>query len=213
MTIHQVRTGPAEYRVIRAADGPGRIALYDRHHILDMFVDRDGLSRLTSLWSLATRSAHSLVHLPLRDRPGPVDFPDEYPAVALDLLLVHHSLQFRPADWKPLRARLGPGRPHTTRTPDPDFPAEYPTARRHGHDHLRFDRTARTLVITGSPTAFRHEGTGLRTLLTEAPAAHHTWPATHQCTDLDAGPPPKYPTPHSPVPGRIHVQYCPDWLL
>ncbi|WP_404870326.1 hypothetical protein ACI1MP_33630 [Kitasatospora griseola] len=220
VTVQHIRTGPTEYRVIRAADGPGRIALYDRHYCLDMFADRDGLARLTAVWSLATRSAHSLVHLPLRAQPAPAGYQDalsnEITPVALDLLLVHHSLQFRPADWKSLRARLGPGRPHTTATPDPDFPAEYPEARRHGrgvHDHLRFDRAARTLVVTGSPAAFRFEGVGLHTLLTEAPADHHTWPAVHHCTELDAGPWRKYPTPRSPVAGRLHVQYCPDWTL
>ncbi|MFD8599516.1 hypothetical protein ACFV1L_31385 [Kitasatospora sp. NPDC059646] len=216
MTVHHVRTGPTEYRVIRAADGPGRLVLLDRHHLLDMYADLDGLTRLAALWSLAARSARSLVHLPLRGRPAPAGYhdglPNEIPPVALDVLLVHHSLQFRPADWKALRNRLGPGRPHTTATPDQDFPAEYGSVRRRPHDHLRFDRAARTLVVTGSPAAFRFEGTGLRRLLTDAPAAHRTWPATHQCTELDAGPWLTYPV-HTPVPRRIHLQYCPDWQL
>ncbi|MGW4379414.1 hypothetical protein [Kitasatospora sp. NPDC004531] len=76
VTVQHVRTGPHTYRVVRAAEGPGRIGLYDHHRVLDLYADRDGLTRLTALWSLAARSAHSLVYLPLRGTAAPAGHPE-----------------------------------------------------------------------------------------------------------------------------------------
>ncbi|MEV4559268.1 hypothetical protein AB0K51_20080 [Kitasatospora sp. NPDC049285] len=210
MTLHQPRLGATAYRVLRSATAPGRLTLHDDHHWLSLYADREGTARLVALWSLAARSPHSLIHLPLRTAPAPD---------TLDLVLAHHSLQFRPADWKALRARLGPGRPHTTGTPDHDFRTG-PNAheRRHHHDfrdHLAFDLAAHTLFVTGSATAFRDTGSALATLLADAPAEHHRHHrtpshGTHACTELTTGP---RCFPHPPqrnAPGVLHVQYVPD---
>lgn len=220
ITVHRVRAGADEYRVVRAAQRPGWLALRDEYHWVTLYADRAGLSRLLALWALAARSPRSLVHLPLRAAPFPSGAPSA-PAfdgapVLLDLVLAHHSLQFRPSAWKGLRSRLGPGRPGTTGTPAADFPASSPTAgRRHHrdhHDHLRFDRAARTLFVTGSAPAFRDHGRQLLDLLAEAPARHHRGQSSaligHECAEL--APEPRRFTTARPTVGTLHVQYCPD---
>ncbi|GLW74938.1 hypothetical protein Kpho02_72350 [Kitasatospora phosalacinea] len=137
VTVHRVRAGRSEYRVVRAAPGPGRLALRDEYHWLTLYADRAGLSRLLAMWSLAARSPRTLLHLPLRGQPMPAG-PSTTPMyesghLALDLVLAHHSLQFRPAAWKDVRSRLGTGRPRTTGTPADDFLAEPRSAGRLHH--------------------------------------------------------------------------------
>ncbi|MFI5801526.1 hypothetical protein [Streptomyces sp. NPDC051561] len=108
--------------MIRPAPAPARLVLRDAPHWLSMYADREGAERLVALWALAARSAHSLIHLPLRANPAPErlggggiagDPAVGAGSVPLDLVLVHHSPQFPTSSWKQVGARLGPGRPHT----------------------------------------------------------------------------------------------------
>ncbi|MGW0944073.1 hypothetical protein ACWD4O_16200 [Streptomyces sp. NPDC002623] len=218
--IHHVRLGGDEFRVIRADPAAGRLALRDDRHWLSMYADRDGAAQLVALWALAARSARSLVHLPIRADPVPEGVVGDGEPVALDVVLVHHSLQFPTASWKQIRARLGAGRPHTVTTPDQDFPDE--TAidhdRRHHRefrDHLDFDIAAHTLFVVGSSTAFREHGTALRALVDEAPSYAHRHPgagAGHFCVELGAGPWP-HATARRHVPARLHIQYSDTWRI
>ena len=216
--IHHVRLGGDEFRVIRAAPTPARLALRDDRHWLSMYADRDGAAQLVALWALAARSAHSLVHLPIRANPVPEGVVSDGEAVSLDLVLLHHSLQFPTGSWKQVRARLGPGTPHTATTPERDFPDE--TAidheRRHHRtyrDHLDFDIAAHTLFVVGSSTAFREHGTALRGLVDEAPSYPHRHPgAGHFCVELGPGPWPHLQT-RRHVPGRLHIQYSSTWRV
>ncbi|QKW18200.1 hypothetical protein HUT16_03205 [Kitasatospora sp. NA04385] len=227
ITVHRVRTGTREYRVVRSAPGPGRLALRDEYYWLTLYADRAGLTRLLALWSLAARSPHTLLHLPLRGQPMPAGLPTtpmhENGPAGLDLVLAHHSLQFRPGAWKEVRARLGPGHPQTTGTPDGDFPAGGRFAERFHHadfrDHLHFASAAGTLFVTASAPAFRDSGAALHALRAEAPAVHHRHhrhhPGAaarhHECVELSTAPT-RCPTGHAPrLPGVLHVQYCPAW--
>ncbi|WP_327315653.1 hypothetical protein [Streptomyces sp. NBC_01235] len=216
--IHHVRLGGDEFRVIRADPAPGRLALRDDRHWLSMYADREGAAQLVALWALAARSARSLVHLPIRANPVPEGVVGDGEPVSLDLVLVHHSLQFPAASWKQVRARLGAGKPHTATTPDQDFPDE--TAidyeRRHHReyrDHLEFDIAAHTLFVVGSSTAFREHGTALRGLVDEAPSYPHRHPgAGHFCVELGTGPWPHAQT-RRHVPARLHIQYSSTWRM
>ncbi|MFF3392092.1 hypothetical protein ACFYW1_14345 [Streptomyces sp. NPDC002669] len=216
MRIHRVRTGSSEVRVVRLSPAPARPVLRDDHHWLSMYADREGATRLTAMWSLAARSARSLVYLPIRANPAPRDAIGDGVPVSLGLVLAHHSLQFPIASWKRVRARLGTGRAHTTATPDQDFPdgAAIDHQRwyhRTYRDHLGFDIAAHTLFVVGSPTAFREHGAALRDLTDQAPAHTHRHPGSgHYCVELGSGPWTTART-RGNVPARLHLQYCDTW--
>jgi hypothetical protein len=216
--VHKVRLGGDEVRVIRPAPAPARLALRDDRHWLSMYADRSGAEQLVALWALATRSSRSLVHLPIRANPVPEGVASDGEPVALDLVLVHHSLRFPTGSWKQVRARLGTGKPHTTATPDDDFPDESAIdyERRHHRtyrDHLDFTIAAHTLFVIGSPTAFREYGTALRGLIDEAPSYPHRYPnAAHFCVELSAGSWSR-PRTRRNVPARLHIQYSGTWRV
>ncbi|MFJ8110331.1 hypothetical protein [Streptomyces sp. NPDC096132] len=216
--VHKVRQGGTEFRVIRPAPAPVRLALRDDGHWLSMYADREGAAQLVALWALAARSARSLVHLPLRVNPVPDGVAGDGAPVSLDLVLVHHSLQFPTASWKRVRARLGAGELRTATTPDRDFPDEAAidhARRRHREyrDHLAFDIAAHTLFVVGSSTAFREHGTALRGLVDEAPSHAYRHPgAGHFCVELGHGPWPHTRT-RRHVPARLHIQYSDTWRL
>ncbi|MFE7766301.1 hypothetical protein [Streptomyces sp. NPDC057438] len=220
--VHRARLGGDEVRVIRAAPSPARLVLREDRHRLSMYADRAGAEQLVALWSLAARSARSLVHLPIRANPAP-DGVDgggggEGEPVSLDLVLLHHSLRFPTASWKQVRARLDAGRPQTTGTPDGDFPDRDAVRYERWHhrsyrDHLAFDIAAHTLFVVGSPTAFRERGALLRDLVDEAPSFPYTHPnARHFCVELGAG---SWSRPRNRrgVPASLHIQYAADWRL
>ncbi|WP_371579155.1 hypothetical protein [Streptomyces sp. NBC_01314] len=217
MRVHKVRLGGDEFRVIRPAPSPARLALRDDHHWLSMYADRAGAEQLLALWALAARSARSLIHMPIRACPAPVVVGSGEP-VSLDLVLVHHGLRFPTASWKRVRSRLDVGKPHTTSTPDQDFPDEAAIdyQRRHYRsyrDHLAFDIAAHTLFVVGSPTAFRESGTALRGLVDEAPSFPYQYPhAGHFCVELGAG---SWSRPRNRrhVPALLHIQYSADWRV
>ncbi|MFG2906438.1 hypothetical protein ACGF13_15400 [Kitasatospora sp. NPDC048286] len=187
--IHQVRLGRDEYRVVTPLrQTPGAfLSASPGSWFMDMHLDRQGAEDLATAWALAARSRRSLIHLPLRANTGPAGLYDVPPEDRLDLLLVHHSLGFPPSRWKKVRARLGGGGiPHTVDLPATDFDGEdADRSFAHRRDELRFAGAARTLVVTGSPTAFRRTGARLHELSREAPGRRFGWrPDAHQCVTL-----------------------------
>ncbi|WP_406454224.1 hypothetical protein OG782_24125 [Streptomyces sp. NBC_00876] len=216
--VHKARLGRDEVRVVRPDPVAGRLALRDDGRWLSLYADREGAAQLVVLWSLAARSARSLVHLPIRANAAPDGVVSDGVPVPLDLVLLHHSLQFPPSSWKGIRARLGAGTPHVAATPDDDFPDESAIDHERRHhpeyrDHLGFDIAAHTLFVVGSPTAFREHGATLRGLVDEAPSYLHRHPhAGHFCAELSAGPWLR-PRTRGNVPAHLHIQYCDDWQV
>ncbi|MFE0650453.1 hypothetical protein ACFVZH_17890 [Streptomyces sp. NPDC059534] len=216
MDVHRVRVDGGEVRVVRAAPAPGRLVLRDTGHWLSMYADPEGAERLAALWELAARSSRSLVHVPMRAEAAPEGVDGEGVSVALDLVLVHHSLQFLTASWKRVRAGLGAGRPQVASTPDTYLPDEDTVdhGRRYHRtyrDHLGFDIAAHTLFVVGSATAFRDHGTVLRRLVDEAPSHRRRHPsAGHYCVEFTSGPWSR-PRTRRHVPGSLHIQYCETW--
>ncbi|MGA8116916.1 MAG: hypothetical protein WCA46_25050 [Actinocatenispora sp.] len=199
--------------MIRPAPAAARLVLHDDNYGLAMYVDRDGAAQLVALWALAARSRHSLVHLPIRAHAAP-DGAGFDLSVPLDLVLVHHSLQFPTSSWKQLRSRLGAGEIHTAATPADELRGDVDHRRqldREYRDHLGFDIAAHTLFVVGSPTAFRRNGAALRGLVDEAPSYRRRYPnAQHYCVELSAGPWSRRRT-RRHVPDVLHVQYCDTW--
>ncbi|GHF85757.1 hypothetical protein GCM10018790_74060 [Kitasatospora xanthocidica] len=209
--LHRVHLGRDEYRVITPAWQTDGTCLYASPDgwFMELQVDPQGAGDLATVCALAARSRHSLVHLPLRAGTGPSDPPEDR-LDRLDLLLVHHSLGFPASRWKEVRARLGAGTPHTVDLPGTDLPAVEAVDHERRHfagwrDELRFAGAAHTLVVTGSPTAFRWAGSQLHELAREAsggrPDAHHCLTLTHG--GWGSGRPAKG------VPGSLHVTCAP----
>ncbi|GAA2783878.1 hypothetical protein RMN57_27585 [Kitasatospora sp. CM 4170] len=217
-TIHRVRLGRDEYRVVTAAPRDGRAVLYDGDWSLQLYADRPAAEDLAAAWALAARSPRSLVHLPLRDNTGPAGQQLHHDETRLDLVLLHHTLGFPPSRWKDVRARLRRGGvPHTADIPESDFPAEAEIDFDRHHfadwrDGLHFAGAARTLFLTGSAEAFRWTGSLVRSLGTEAPA----WAAgaagrSHFCVTLTHGPGGLFGRPPKGAPGQLHVEYAHGW--
>ncbi|WP_067964653.1 hypothetical protein [Nocardiopsis trehalosi] len=166
LTVHRARLAGRDHRVLRPAAPLRRLSLRPAGGwYLLRCTDAAELMRVAALWQMAARSRHSLVHLPLRSAPEPPPEPAGAPPPLppLDLLLCHHSLGFPASRWKRLRARLGPGRPHTADT-GTRMPEEY---RRHpqgwvpppgDRDPLDLSVHADTLVVAGSALAFHRGG-------------------------------------------------------
>lgn len=153
LSIHRARLGPEEFKVIRPARPPMRAVLSDGNWYLHAQVDQQAAQLVAGLWSLAATSPRSLVHVPLRRADPDTGKP------GLDLVLLHHSLQFAPSRWKELRARLGPGRPQTADLPGPlsvDRLSDRRPWRHQREDRDRFHQHvhAGTLFMTGSAKLF-----------------------------------------------------------
>ncbi|ROO87089.1 hypothetical protein EDD29_4679 [Actinocorallia herbida] len=211
ITVHRARLGATEFKVIRPARPPSHAVLIDRDRYLDVHLDRDAALRLGGLWALAATSPRALIHLPMRgNRPPSRPLPEDA-AHRLDLVLVHHSLQFAPARWKEVRGRLGPGRPRTVTLPgsalESDAVVDH-AARHHRenrdlfHQHLH----AETLFMTGSAKVFRETARHFLDVAHEGPGhvpVHPDHP--HFCTALH---------PNDGVLGdarEIHIRYREDW--
>ncbi|MET8544563.1 hypothetical protein ABZW03_28560 [Kitasatospora sp. NPDC004799] len=210
--IHRVRLGRDEYRVVTLARPTAGASLHvlPGGWFMDLHLDRRGAEDLATAWALAARSRRSLIHLPLRANPGPAGLPDVPPEDRLDLLLVHHSLGFPPSRWKQVRARLGAGTLHTVDLPVTDFPPEDAIDYERHHfagwrDDLRFAGAAHTLVVTGSPTAFRWSGSHLHAVSREAPGRR---PDAHHCTELTHEGWASGRTAKG-VPATLHIVYAP----
>ncbi|MGW3183608.1 hypothetical protein ACWDD9_30465 [Kitasatospora sp. NPDC001119] len=216
--IHRVRLGRDEYRVVTPARQTAGALLYagPGSTYMHLHLDRQGAEDLATAWALAARSRRSLVHLPLRANAGPAGLGDVPSEDRLDLLLVHHSLGFPASRWKEVRARLGAGTPHTVDLPVTDFPSDEEIDYERHHfagwrDRLRFSGAAHTLVVTGSPTAFRWSGSQLHEFTREAPGWRFGWrPDEHYCIELDhegwgSGRAAKG------VPASLHIVYAHRW--
>lgn len=213
MRIHRVRLGADEYRVLRP-DRPARGGYLHDRWSADMYVDREASQQLVAAWGLAARSPRSLVYVPMRGNPVPPGLPEDpaHPAAApLDLVLVHHRLQFPPSRWKAVRARLGAGQPHTAKLPETDFDDEaaqlHPL---HGtdafRDHLLFDRAADTLFVIGSTAAFRATTAAVHELIAEETAFLRDDEGHHFCVELSSGPWHRRRT-RGQVSAGLHIQY------
>ncbi|MET9375502.1 hypothetical protein ABZX98_15290 [Streptomyces sp. NPDC002992] len=137
ITTHQARLGSTEFRVVRPARPLVHAVLIDRDRHLDAYLDRDAAQRIGGLWTLAASSPRSLVHLPMRANRSPSHEPPEGSGRQLDLVLLHHSLQFAPSRWKEVRRRLGPGRPQTVTLPGPGHAKVFRDTARHFLDVAR----------------------------------------------------------------------------
>ncbi|AWZ06677.1 MULTISPECIES: hypothetical protein [unclassified Streptomyces] len=188
LTIHQARLGAAEFKVIRPARPPERAVLSEGRWYLDAEVDQGAAQLIAGLWALAATSPRSLVHVPLRrddpatGRPG------------LDLVLLHHSLQFAPSRWKELRAKLGAGRARTADLPGPTAfdPAvdHYPQERHHKENRDRFHTRVHTetLFLTGSATLFADTAWVFADVAHNGSGHVYAHPARrHYCVELDQG--------------------------
>ncbi|GGT09520.1 MULTISPECIES: hypothetical protein [Streptomyces] len=211
VTVHEVRLGAREFRVVRPAGPLAHTALVDRDRYIDAHLDADAACSVAALWLLAARSPRSLVHLPLRADRSPVpEAPGPF-AGRLDLVLLHHSLQFAPSRWKQLRSRLGHGRPASVAVPGTgrgEASAADDGARHHreNRDLLHQHVHAETLFVTGSAKVFRDTAEHFLEVAREGPGhtpTHRRCP--HFCTRLytDAG---------ILANGReIHIQYRDRW--
>ncbi|MFC7220762.1 hypothetical protein ACFQLX_21755 [Streptomyces polyrhachis] len=211
IAIHQARLGSTEFKVIRPAQPLAHAVLIDRDRHLDAYLGQDAAQRIGALWQLAASSPRSLIHLPIRGNAGPSHGPPEGDRRQLDLVLLHHSLQFAPSRWKELRGRLGPGRPQTVTLPDPgrgdeaveDYEARhYRENRDLFHQHLH----AETLFMTGSAKVFLDTARHFSDIARNGPghiATHSNYP--HFCTTF-----------HSNdgtlgTARELHIEYCDQW--
>ncbi len=119
-------------------------------------------------------------------------------------MLLHHSMQFKPARWKQLRGQLDRGRRQTASIPEADGPRperdvdarHYRENRDRFHQHLH----AETLFMVGSAPVFRDTASRF---LDIQPA--HERADGHYCTEFHSG---------DGVLGNareIHITYHPEW--
>ena len=224
ITVQRVSLGAEQYRVVRPATPLNNAALHaHRDDVYDMYVDRVDGQRLGTLWLLAARSRRSLVYLPMRATPPPpgIGVDDHFPERPLDLVLVHHSLQFPPSRWKRIRERITAGnasrRLQTAAVPDSDLPTDeeidHPARNHQEHRDVLHQRLhAETLFLTGSTAAFREQARHFFALAKEGPpaAAGNSLYLLggcnyHVCRGFDW----TYREPRGSC--RVHVEYCPRW--
>ncbi|MYS09665.1 hypothetical protein GTW71_25260 [Streptomyces sp. SID6041] len=211
ITIHRARLGSTEFRVIRPARPLAHAVLIDRDRWLDVFLGQDAARRVGALWEVAASSPRSLVHLPMRRNRAPMGQPSGDGERQLDLVLVHHSLQFAPSRWKELRGRLDRGRPQSVTLPstgDSDESGIDHEARHYSenrdlfHQHLH----AETLFMTGSAAVFRDTAPHFHDVARNGPRRTLARPGDSPfCSTLHA---------NAGILGNareMHLQYCDDW--
>ncbi|MBB5855533.1 hypothetical protein ACFQ05_36510 [Amycolatopsis umgeniensis] len=209
--ISQVRLGKDEYRVIRPARRISHGSLSESWHGAELDLDEAAARELAVAWWLASRSPRSLVYLPYRTSRTTCE--RDCDCRSLDLVLLHHSLQFPLSRWKSVRARLGAGVPHTVKTPPNAFPV-LGREDRLGYpgdlNQLRPGIAADTLFLVGSRHAFEVESDNVRDVAEDGPALIGEAPGRHYCAELGLGP--TYVTyPNSGLPGgMLHVVLCED---
>lgn len=214
--VSRVRLGRDEYRVIQpryrlerasvSAD-PGE---WGTPRCLQMYVDRTAAAVLGASWTLATISRRSLVYVPMRHAALPDGVAPCPPSPSLDLVLMHHCLQFRRSRWRQVRARLGQGSPHVARVAlPPEYVEDAPLPGRNERDELRFDIAGETLFVTGSTRAFEEWGHLLRGLAVDGgPYVKAHRGTSHYCVEIDNRW--RLPT-HSRAWTQWHIEYCPRW--
>lgn len=185
--VSTVRLGQDEYRVVRPARPVTHAPTYVTYFGARVLVDKAAALTLAMAWEFAMRSPRTLVYLPLRDNE--CEWLDDGDEPLLDLVLMHHSLGFPASRWKEVRARLGPGRPHTVVSRG--FPAlddlltdDYRPLSPKYRDVLRHDVAADTLFLTGSWKAFAMEGAAWRALVEDGPREMHESPGRHVCAEI-----------------------------
>ncbi|MEU0674606.1 hypothetical protein ABZ330_17270 [Streptomyces sp. NPDC006172] len=212
VVVHRARLGAEEFRVVRPARPLARAVLVDHDRYLNAYLDQDAARTIAGLWMLAARSPRSLVHVPMRaGHPPDRAVPDGGVGPRLDLVLLHHSLQFAPSRWKQVRGRLDPGRPQTASLPvaEQDDGAPVGHAARHHqenrdlfHQHLH----AETLFMTGSARVFRETAGRFLEVARRGPGYAEAHPTSrHFCTELH---------PADGVLGNareVHIEYCDQW--
>ncbi|ROQ72605.1 hypothetical protein EES39_35060 [Streptomyces sp. ADI92-24] len=211
ITIHQARIGSVEFKVIRPAQPLVYAVLTDHDRHLDAYLDQDAARRIGGLWTLAASSPRSLVHLPMRSNRAPSrELPGDGTR-QLDLVLLHHSLQFAPSQWKEVRGRLGAGRPQTVTLSDREHTGD--AAIDHEARHYRENRDlfhqhlhAETLFMTGSAKVFRETAQHFFNVARSGPGyvpVHPSYP--YFCTGLHS---------NDGILGNareIHIEYCDEW--
>ncbi|MER5372900.1 hypothetical protein [Streptomyces sp. NPDC002553] len=211
VVVHRARLGAEEFRVVRPARPLTRALLVDRDRYLNAYLDQDAARDIAGLWMLAARSPRSLVHVPIRaNRPPDGAVPDGMGS-RLDLVLLHHSLQFAPSRWKQVRGRIGPGRPQTASltVAEPDDLTRVDHAARHHrenrdlfHQHLH----AETLFMTGSAQVFRATVGHFLDIARKGPGYIEAHPGSqHFCTELHS---------NDGTLGNareVHIEYCDQW--
>ncbi|MFI1645463.1 hypothetical protein ACH4XT_00740 [Streptomyces avidinii] len=212
VTIHRARLGPVEFKVIRPARSLLGAVLVDHDSHLDAYLDQPAAKLFGGLWTLAASSPRSLIHLPMRGNPAPAHEPPEAGTRQLDLVLLHHSLQFAPSRWKDVRARLDPGRRQTVTLPAPtltDDPLIHQESRHYRENRDLFHQHvhAETLFMTGSAKVFRDTARHFIDVARHGPGyvpVHPRYPRF--CTELHA---------HAGILGNareIRVEYCDEWI-
>ncbi|MER6073903.1 hypothetical protein ABT187_34735 [Streptomyces sp. NPDC001817] len=149
------RTGPHEHRVVQPRHPLRHTSLRAPEPIGLLLGDHDGLSRLAGLFSFAAYSRHTIVHVPLRDGVP----PDEGVGERVDLVIAHHTLGLRPAQWPGLRRGLRQGAPLTVRTDEARTARDAATWRERRDrtglcEELRHAAHARTFFLFGSRDLF-----------------------------------------------------------
>lgn len=200
--VHRAKLGGEEFRVIRPGAILPNAVLFDHDRWLDLYLDAVAASAVAGLWLLAARSPRSLIHLPLRANAWPFDETRPGFGGKLDLVLLHHSLQFAPSRWKELRRKLDAGRPETASVPEAALPRPDLEHRHHRENHDLFHQhlQAETLFMTGSQTLFRHTAQHFLDVAEHGPEA-----TSHYCERFHS---------NDGVLGdarEIHVEYAESW--
>jgi hypothetical protein len=204
--VNQVRLGTNTYRVMYPAKPIAHGPHCESWSGTEMLVDRAGAVDLAVAWWLAARSPRTLVYLPLR--AGRCEVSPDYDERKLDLVLTHHSLGFRPAKWKDVRARLTPNGLQKVTLPLNPFPTfdrqDYlRTRHRECRDDLRYTIAADTLFLTGSRPAYEFQGHEALDLIDVPPAAH-------TCAEIGIGVWPGNGFQRRSAPAVLHVVRCND---
>lgn len=184
--LRHARLDGREWRVLRPDPVLDTALLFEvapgteMSHV-EMYVDRGAAYRIGVLWLLASRSRHTIIHLPLRT--GRIPEEPEFAGRPLDLVLSQHTAHLRPSQWPRLRAALGPARPHTVRVPADRRPIDWPEWPT--RDRLLDRFHANTMFLTGSPAVFRHTAEDFFDLAFGAPgSAPGEESAQHKCFQL-----------------------------
>jgi hypothetical protein len=209
--VNAVRLGGDSYRVIRPARPIAHASLYEGRLGAQLSVDKAATVDLAFAWWLAARSPRSLVYLPLRSSGSSCG--EEYSDQRLDLVLLHHSLQFPVSRWKGVRARLSPSAIHKVTLPPKAFrrfdrEEHVRCFHREFQDHLRWTVAADTLFLVGSRHAYELQGDGVRALAEDCPAHLATSPDTHCCAEIEMGRcKASVPDIRNPL-SQLHVECC-----
>lgn len=131
-----------------------------------IFSNQQDLQGLGKLWSVAARSRGSLIYLPTGKNPLTPYLVNDWHGRGLDLVLLHHHLQFPVKKWKVIRSNMKNGKRLSIESESvkadinrymnltgQDYERlwnEYP------HDRLHVAKRFETLFLMGSSRVFRY---------------------------------------------------------